>query len=900
MIAMPYVGLRPFECDEYEIFFGREKCIDELLDLLPQRTFFAVVGEAYCGKTSLIRCGLEARLLQNNKNDSIIQWHIANFRPDSLPFFQISDSLLKTEGLGCLLQDDFESQSEARQFLRQNLSQGSLSLHNLLDRKPLPKGHKLLLVCDQFEDVFHLWEKDSQKAQDFVDFLIGSSKPHPLRTTTSHDVHVIITMRSAYLDKVPLFPELEEVIRNNIYLTPRLNKEQLRAAIRKPPQVFDKLQSSKPETSTTPAQKKPPSDEEQKPANANEEIDKLYENMVAESSTAETQSNILDNMLADMQRHNNEPVNENKNTVSSKLTDHLLEIVDASGDQLPRLQHLLMRMWELCPETQEHYLMLELLKKPRINSFDEALTSHLDETLTALKEPLSQKIVEILFRKLMAVKGSSRPRLLHQPVKLKTIAHLADTSIEEVIKVIDVFRTPDRAFLNPPRPERLKADTLIELSHESIVRHWSKIQDWKKKEMEAEQKYLKLDKLARKHQEEEGELLQGQLLDELWQWYQQNEFNTIWAHHYGCNFKRSKHFLITSKSHDTLLRYIKRLLAACVVFMGIYFVYDYKQQQSHKEDLVKVLFDMKEDLITEKSSPKLEKQFHDFTVTTPSNVDGWLYYGSILAHQKKWNQAGEAFRKAYEIDNGNIEILLHLIEALTKEKKFAEAIGLLNQALEDSPDNPQLLHHLADVLSHQDKLKDAKKEQLQTAIDKYQQSLNIDPDNSETLSKLGRALGLQGQHEAALEKLEKAVKLNKDSVINWKNLGLEHLANGKKQEAIKALTTALGLEPNDDENWRNLGLALLENNDLDEATEAFEKAIHLNKESDENHRNLGNVLMERGKLDEALKAYNTAQDIKMSKATLIQKAKLLAKQNKFDEASSLYQKALSFTDSEVE
>ncbi|NOQ36122.1 MAG: hypothetical protein GQ569_09535, partial [Methylococcaceae bacterium] len=225
MSKQPYVGLRPFERDEHEIFFGREKCVDELLDLLPTSNFFAVIGEAYCGKTSLVRCGLEARLLQGNDADSIVHWHVANFRPDSQPFFQFADSLLKPEALGDYFLDEFENLTTAQYFLRQNLTQSSLSLHTLLDRTPLPKGHKLLLVCDQFEELFHIWQYDKKKAKAFVNLLIDSSRPHPLKEVRAHDIYLVITMRSAYLDKVPIFPKLEEAIRSNIYLTPRLRKD---------------------------------------------------------------------------------------------------------------------------------------------------------------------------------------------------------------------------------------------------------------------------------------------------------------------------------------------------------------------------------------------------------------------------------------------------------------------------------------------------------------------------------------------------------------------------------------------------------------------------------------------------------------------------------------------------
>ena len=54
----PYPGLRPFEADEYEFFFGRDKQIEEILERLATRSFVAILGGSGSGKSSLIRAGV--------------------------------------------------------------------------------------------------------------------------------------------------------------------------------------------------------------------------------------------------------------------------------------------------------------------------------------------------------------------------------------------------------------------------------------------------------------------------------------------------------------------------------------------------------------------------------------------------------------------------------------------------------------------------------------------------------------------------------------------------------------------------------------------------------------------------------------------------------------------------
>ena len=58
----PYPGLRPFNLEEHNLFFGREEQVDELLLRLQDTRFLAVVGPSGCGKSSLVRAGMMAAL----------------------------------------------------------------------------------------------------------------------------------------------------------------------------------------------------------------------------------------------------------------------------------------------------------------------------------------------------------------------------------------------------------------------------------------------------------------------------------------------------------------------------------------------------------------------------------------------------------------------------------------------------------------------------------------------------------------------------------------------------------------------------------------------------------------------------------------------------------------------
>ena len=55
---MPYPGLRSFRREESDLFFGREGCINTMVDRLAASRFLAVLGSSGTGKSSVVKTGL--------------------------------------------------------------------------------------------------------------------------------------------------------------------------------------------------------------------------------------------------------------------------------------------------------------------------------------------------------------------------------------------------------------------------------------------------------------------------------------------------------------------------------------------------------------------------------------------------------------------------------------------------------------------------------------------------------------------------------------------------------------------------------------------------------------------------------------------------------------------------
>src|SRR5258705_9224366 len=89
----PFPGLRPFETEEYGLFFGREGKSDALIERLQRSHFLAVVGTSGSGKSSLVRAGLLPALRGGMMAGAGSGWRIAILRPGNDPIGNLAAAL---------------------------------------------------------------------------------------------------------------------------------------------------------------------------------------------------------------------------------------------------------------------------------------------------------------------------------------------------------------------------------------------------------------------------------------------------------------------------------------------------------------------------------------------------------------------------------------------------------------------------------------------------------------------------------------------------------------------------------------------------------------------------------------------------------------------------------------
>ena len=480
----PFPGLRPFETNEYRLFFGREGQSDELIRRLQRSRFLAVVGTSGSGKSSLVRAGLLPALLGGMMAEAGSRWHVCIMRPGNDPFGNLAHELARTEVMaeagGSLKQvkDSVPStaasglsSAEAEAMIEATLRGGSLGLVEVARNARLSENEKLLVVVDQFEELFRFRAARAATSADdeaaaFVKRLLEAAHQRDF------SLYVVLTMRSDFLGDCAQFQGLPEAINDGQYLIPRMTRDERRMAI-------------------------------------------------------------------------TGPVGVTRGKMAEPLINRLLNDVGDNPDQLPILQHALMRTWDYWARYREDGEPIGLNHYQAIGTMERALSIHADEAWRELPDERSRQIAESLFRGLTERGADNRE--IRRPSKLSEICGAAEADLSEVIPVIELFRREGRSFLMPPAGVPLKPDTVIDISHESLIRNWDRLQEWVDEEAQSARIYRRLAEDAVLHREGQEGLLIDPALQIAIDWQQERRPNAVWARRYQPEFDTAIAYLEASR-----------------------------------------------------------------------------------------------------------------------------------------------------------------------------------------------------------------------------------------------------------------------------------------------------------------------------------------------------------------
>ncbi|TCO21347.1 WD40 repeat protein [Kribbella steppae] len=169
----PYLGLKPYDLDDAEVFFGRDAEVAAGLRKLADNSVLAVVGPSGCGKSSLVRAGIAARLRSGGRR-------VVVMTPGVHPLAALADAL-----------------------------PGDV----------VPAA----LVVDQCEEVFSLCA-DAAEREAFLDRLTAHRAEAPL----------ILSYRADRLAEIAAYPGFAHLVEQGLQLLTGMSETDLRTAITEP------------------------------------------------------------------------------------------------------------------------------------------------------------------------------------------------------------------------------------------------------------------------------------------------------------------------------------------------------------------------------------------------------------------------------------------------------------------------------------------------------------------------------------------------------------------------------------------------------------------------------------------------------------------------------------------
>ncbi|MBD2606302.1 CHAT domain-containing protein, partial [Scytonema hofmannii FACHB-248] len=217
----PYQGLSAFGEEDADFFFGQETFVNELVQTTRKQPLVGVIGPSGSGKSSMVFAGLIPQLRSEGN------WLIKSFRPGNQPFYQLASVLVH------LLEPELSETGQLREAARLagDMQSTIITLQQVASRiKERNGGKRLLLVADQFEELYTLCQKEEQES--FADAILSA--------ISLENLTLVFTLRVDFYGYVLSYRPFRDALQQ---FTPQLlssmKREELEAAIAQPAQKLE-------------------------------------------------------------------------------------------------------------------------------------------------------------------------------------------------------------------------------------------------------------------------------------------------------------------------------------------------------------------------------------------------------------------------------------------------------------------------------------------------------------------------------------------------------------------------------------------------------------------------------------------------------------------------------------
>ena len=516
----PYTGLRSFTEEESLYFKGRDLQVQQITSLLEQNRFLMVTGASGEGKSSVVYAGLIPNARAGFFKAKHSNWIVADFRPERAPLHSMAASLADKfntqphsveielrRGFSSLV--DLYSESE---YCIDEADEKWLAFSEQEKRDKKRKAANLLILVDQFEEFFTNPENfhnnsPSQDSQIVVNLILETAR---ISLKRGLPIYVVCTMRSDYIGQCSAFRGLAEYIGFSQFFVPRLKRKDLKQVIEEPAIL-----------------------------SGNRISQRLVERLVFDLVEGIDQLPILQHALSQIWLDADEG-REEMDLI------HYAKVGGMPSHELPDEDQLIFNEWfeRLDQSKRALYAETSLSKVIAIHANLLYENAHSYYTKNSPSFPISQqqakRIIALAFACLTKIDNS---RAVRNRMTLGEITAIIDDSslpVETVGRVLNIFRDKGNSFIRPFKTDDattlvLDSNTVLDITHESLIRSWDKLNKWVKVEFEFYSNYLDFKKQLdrwKESGEKSAYLLPIGPLSFFEHWYNKCKPNAGWIERY--------------------------------------------------------------------------------------------------------------------------------------------------------------------------------------------------------------------------------------------------------------------------------------------------------------------------------------------------------------------------------
>jgi energy-coupling factor transporter ATP-binding protein EcfA2 len=679
----PYTGLRSFTEEESLYFKGRDQQIDKISALLEQNKFLMVTGASGEGKSSLIYAGLVPNARAGFFKAKFTNWIVADFRPERSPVRNMAHALaekfnLTTASVETELRRGYSSLVDLYTnsgFYVDEQDESWTMLPESEKRDKHRKSANLLILADQFEEFFtnpenYYKEAPSQDSQIVVNLIIETAR---IALKRDLPIYIVCTMRSDYIGQCSAFRGLPEYIGYSQFFVPRLKRKDLKQVIEEPAIL-----------------------------SGNRITQRLIERLVFDLAEGIDQLPILQHALSQIwlaASHGNEELD----------LIHYAMVGGMSVDELPDQDQVRFKTWLVSlPEYKKTYYaktglnkIIEIHANSLYESASEYYNAQSPDKLLSKQD--AKKIIALTFASLTKIDHSRAVRNRMSLDEITAIINLPDISSQTVGKVLNIYRDEENAFIRPfktddPDTFNLSGDTVLDITHESLIRNWNKLIQWAGQEFEFYSTYLDFKKQLDRWQssgKDKGYLLPIGPLTYFEDWYKKCKPNPGWIKRYeevnadpassDLSAKEllihTQEFLKQSADQVRLTRAFMKygpkriaifLAILCMVFLSGFYLFDAEQKQNNK--VIQVIRNQSMELMQSDEVGLNIKAFHLI-------IDERYEHGTLLPFlesmepKKRISMAIEVYKALLEIDKkGDSGLKQTLVKFIEKNYTTLSAI----------------------------------------------------------------------------------------------------------------------------------------------------------------------------------------------------------------------------------